>query len=123
MRAGCTDRYVMKTLPPCCCVVVSKKMCLLHVSELEQVNNLKIQKPRRRVFRTQTPYARADAFLSSLQNEAPLFSQDGHKFFFTRAIPQGGRGKFFHISMSTSMVSNCRIIPIIFVLNVWNSVF
>lgn len=41
----------------------------------------------------------------SLQNEPPLFSQDGHKFFFTRAIPQGGRGKFFHISMSTSMVS------------------
>uniref|UniRef100_A0A671YZ43 Dipeptidyl-peptidase 6b n=1 Tax=Sparus aurata TaxID=8175 RepID=A0A671YZ43_SPAAU len=37
------------------------------------------------------------------QNEPPLFSQDGHKFFFTRAIPQGGRGKFFHISMSTSM--------------------
>ncbi|XP_017278013.1 dipeptidyl aminopeptidase-like protein 6 isoform X2 [Kryptolebias marmoratus] len=36
------------------------------------------------------------------QNEAPLFSKDGHKFFFTRAIPQGGRGKFFHISMSTS---------------------
>uniref|UniRef100_A0A673CJF5 Dipeptidyl-peptidase 6b n=1 Tax=Sphaeramia orbicularis TaxID=375764 RepID=A0A673CJF5_9TELE len=36
-------------------------------------------------------------------NEAPLFSQDGHKFFFTRAIPQGGRGKFFHISMSTSL--------------------
>uniref|UniRef100_A0A667ZT32 Dipeptidyl-peptidase 6b n=1 Tax=Myripristis murdjan TaxID=586833 RepID=A0A667ZT32_9TELE len=39
------------------------------------------------------------------QNEAPLFSQDGHKFFLTRAIPQGGRGKFFHISMSTSKVS------------------
>uniref|UniRef100_A0A3B4Z177 Dipeptidyl peptidase like 6 n=1 Tax=Stegastes partitus TaxID=144197 RepID=A0A3B4Z177_9TELE len=37
------------------------------------------------------------------QNEPPLFSQDGHKFFFTRAIPQGGRGKFFHISMSTSL--------------------
>ncbi|XP_058499708.1 dipeptidyl aminopeptidase-like protein 6 isoform X3 [Solea solea] len=37
------------------------------------------------------------------QNELPLFSHDGHKFFFTRAIPQGGRGKFFHISMSTSM--------------------
>nr|XP_061794901.1 dipeptidyl aminopeptidase-like protein 6 [Nerophis lumbriciformis] len=37
------------------------------------------------------------------QNEAPLFSHDGHKFFFTRAIPQGGRGKFFHISMSTSL--------------------
>uniref|UniRef100_A0A3Q3X9B0 Uncharacterized protein n=1 Tax=Mola mola TaxID=94237 RepID=A0A3Q3X9B0_MOLML len=37
------------------------------------------------------------------QNEPPLFSQDRHKFFFTRAIPQGGRGKFFHISMSTSL--------------------
>ncbi|XP_062284709.1 dipeptidyl aminopeptidase-like protein 6b [Scomber scombrus] len=37
------------------------------------------------------------------QNEAPLFSHDGLKFFFTRAIPQGGRGKFFHISVSTSM--------------------
>lgn len=45
-----------------------------------------------------------------LQNEMPLFSQDGHKFFFTRAIPQGGRGKFFHISMSTSMVSKWQII-------------
>ncbi|XP_015228068.1 PREDICTED: dipeptidyl aminopeptidase-like protein 6 isoform X2 [Cyprinodon variegatus] len=37
------------------------------------------------------------------QNEPPLFSKDGHKFFFTRAIPQGGRGKFFHISMSTTL--------------------
>ncbi|XP_026052303.1 dipeptidyl aminopeptidase-like protein 6 isoform X2 [Carassius auratus] len=36
------------------------------------------------------------------QNEAPLFSRDGYRFFFTRAVPQGGRGKFFHISMSTS---------------------
>ncbi|KAI4878671.1 hypothetical protein NFI96_017605 [Prochilodus magdalenae] len=35
-------------------------------------------------------------------NEAPLFSRDGLRFFFTRAVPQGGRGKFFHISMSTS---------------------
>ncbi|KAK6299681.1 hypothetical protein J4Q44_G00297140 [Coregonus suidteri] len=34
------------------------------------------------------------------QNEKPLFSKDGLKLFFTRAIPQGGRGKFFHISMS-----------------------
>uniref|UniRef100_A0AAY4CJJ7 Dipeptidyl-peptidase 6b n=1 Tax=Denticeps clupeoides TaxID=299321 RepID=A0AAY4CJJ7_9TELE len=34
------------------------------------------------------------------QNEAPLFSEDGHKFFFTRA--QGGGGNFFHISMSSS---------------------
>ncbi|XP_069047082.1 A-type potassium channel modulatory protein DPP6 isoform X2 [Lepisosteus oculatus] len=36
------------------------------------------------------------------QNEPPLFSKDGHKFFFTRAIPQGARGKFFHIAMSYS---------------------
>ncbi|XP_066536877.1 dipeptidyl aminopeptidase-like protein 6b isoform X2 [Hoplias malabaricus] len=36
------------------------------------------------------------------QNEDPLFSKDGLRFFFTRAVPQGGRGKFFHISMSTS---------------------
>ncbi|XP_075872195.1 A-type potassium channel modulatory protein DPP6 isoform X2 [Nelusetta ayraudi] len=36
------------------------------------------------------------------QNEQPLFSGDGLKLFFTRAIPQGGRGKFFHISMSIS---------------------
>uniref|UniRef100_A0A672SCC4 Dipeptidyl aminopeptidase-like protein 6 n=1 Tax=Sinocyclocheilus grahami TaxID=75366 RepID=A0A672SCC4_SINGR len=35
-------------------------------------------------------------------NEPPLFSRDGYRFFFTRAVPQGGRGKFFHISMSTS---------------------
>uniref|UniRef100_A0A8C6M454 A-type potassium channel modulatory protein DPP6 n=1 Tax=Nothobranchius furzeri TaxID=105023 RepID=A0A8C6M454_NOTFU len=35
-------------------------------------------------------------------NEEPLFSRDGLKLFFTRAIPQGGRGKFFHISMSVS---------------------
>nr|XP_015812358.2 dipeptidyl aminopeptidase-like protein 6 isoform X1 [Nothobranchius furzeri] len=42
------------------------------------------------------------------QNEPPLFSKDGHKFFFTRAIPQGGRGKFFHISMSTSLPNSSR---------------
>ncbi|KAK3546580.1 hypothetical protein QTP70_029946 [Hemibagrus guttatus] len=28
--------------------------------------------------------------------------EDGLRFFFTRAVPQGGRGKFYHISMSTS---------------------
>uniref|UniRef100_A0A3Q3M5X3 A-type potassium channel modulatory protein DPP6 n=1 Tax=Mastacembelus armatus TaxID=205130 RepID=A0A3Q3M5X3_9TELE len=37
-----------------------------------------------------------------LHNEKPLFSKDGLKLFFTRAIPQGGRGKFYHISMSIS---------------------
>uniref|UniRef100_A0A671KYF6 A-type potassium channel modulatory protein DPP6 n=1 Tax=Sinocyclocheilus anshuiensis TaxID=1608454 RepID=A0A671KYF6_9TELE len=35
-------------------------------------------------------------------DEEPLFSKDGLRLFFTRAIPQGGRGKFFHISMSIS---------------------
>uniref|UniRef100_A0A8C2K9Y4 Dipeptidyl-peptidase 6b n=1 Tax=Cyprinus carpio TaxID=7962 RepID=A0A8C2K9Y4_CYPCA len=35
-------------------------------------------------------------------NDPPLFSRNGYRFFFTRAVPQGGRGKFFHISMSTS---------------------
>ncbi|XP_066544315.1 dipeptidyl aminopeptidase-like protein 6 [Amia ocellicauda] len=37
------------------------------------------------------------------QNELPLFSKDGHKIFFTRAMPQGARGKFFHIAMSSSL--------------------
>uniref|UniRef100_A0A8C0APW3 A-type potassium channel modulatory protein DPP6 n=1 Tax=Buteo japonicus TaxID=224669 RepID=A0A8C0APW3_9AVES len=36
------------------------------------------------------------------QNEEPIFSKDGRKFFFVRAIPQGGRGKFYHITMSSS---------------------
>ncbi|XP_077592708.1 A-type potassium channel modulatory protein DPP6 isoform X2 [Stigmatopora nigra] len=39
------------------------------------------------------------------QNEKPLFSKNGQKLFFTRAIPQGGRGKFFHISMSVSQAN------------------
>lgn len=36
------------------------------------------------------------------QNEEPVFSKDGRKFFFVRAIPQGGRGKFCHITVSSS---------------------
>ncbi|XP_036212082.1 dipeptidyl aminopeptidase-like protein 6 isoform X1 [Myotis myotis] len=36
------------------------------------------------------------------QNEEPLFSRDGRKFFFVRAIPQGGQGKFYHITVSSS---------------------
>ncbi|XP_038611526.1 dipeptidyl aminopeptidase-like protein 6 isoform X2 [Tachyglossus aculeatus] len=36
------------------------------------------------------------------QNEEPVFSRDGRKLFFVRAIPQGGRGKFYHIAMATS---------------------
>ncbi|XP_056440288.1 dipeptidyl aminopeptidase-like protein 6 isoform X1 [Gadus chalcogrammus] len=39
------------------------------------------------------------------QNEKPLFSKDGLKLFFTRAIPQGGRGKFFHVSMSITQAN------------------
>ncbi|MXQ94183.1 hypothetical protein E5288_WYG010394 [Bos mutus] len=36
------------------------------------------------------------------QNEEPVFSKDGRKFFFVRAIPQGGQGKFYHITVSSS---------------------
>ncbi|XP_058153568.1 A-type potassium channel modulatory protein DPP6 isoform X2 [Dasypus novemcinctus] len=36
------------------------------------------------------------------QNEEPVFSKDGRKVFFVRAIPQGGRGKFYHITVSSS---------------------
>ncbi|XP_041923730.1 dipeptidyl aminopeptidase-like protein 6 isoform X1 [Alosa sapidissima] len=36
------------------------------------------------------------------QNEAPVFSRDGLKLFFIRALPLGGSGRFFHISMSIS---------------------
>lgn len=39
-----------------------------------------------------------------LQNEEPVFSKDGRKFFFIRAIPQGGQGKFYHITVSSSQV-------------------
>lgn len=110
VRAGCTDRYVMKTLLHCCCThVVQKKKenrwCLPRYSDLEQVNNKTPTSPASTFWATW--HKHADVFLP-LQNEPPLFSQDGHKFFFTRAIPQGGRGKFFHISMSTSMVNNFR---------------
>lgn len=49
-----------------------------------------------------------------LQNEKPLFSKDGLKLFFTRAIPQGGRGKFFHISMSISQVGQALLLIIVF---------
>lgn len=124
VRAGCTDRYVMKILLHCCRAVVAEKKktqknqpknrwCLLRFSDLEQVNNKKPKSPAGTFWATW--HKHADVFLH-LQNEPPLFSQDGHKFFFTRAIPQGGRGKFFHISMSTSLVSNCRNILKLFVL-------
>ena len=40
------------------------------------------------------------------RNEEPVFSKDGRKFFFVRAIPQGGQGKFYHITVSSSQVSS-----------------
>ncbi|XP_056341057.1 dipeptidyl aminopeptidase-like protein 6 isoform X3 [Oenanthe melanoleuca] len=43
----------------------------------------------------------SDAWLHR-QNEEPIFSRDGRKFFFVRAIPQGGRGHFYHIAMASS---------------------
>uniref|UniRef100_A0A8C4S6N2 Dipeptidyl peptidase like 10 n=1 Tax=Erpetoichthys calabaricus TaxID=27687 RepID=A0A8C4S6N2_ERPCA len=35
----------------------------------------------------------------SKQNEEPVFSKDGSKFFLTVPVKQGGRGEFHHISM------------------------
>ncbi|XP_036086512.1 dipeptidyl aminopeptidase-like protein 6 isoform X3 [Rousettus aegyptiacus] len=43
----------------------------------------------------------SDAWLHR-QNEEPAFSEDGRTFFFVRAIPQGGQGKFYHVAMSSS---------------------
>ncbi|KAM9308848.1 A-type potassium channel modulatory protein DPP6 [Gastrophryne carolinensis] len=40
------------------------------------------------------------------QNEQPIFSKDGRTFFFVRAIPQLGRGKFHHIAVSTSQANS-----------------
>ncbi|XP_078259579.1 inactive dipeptidyl peptidase 10 isoform X5 [Rhinoraja longicauda] len=37
----------------------------------------------------------------SRQNEEPVFSKDGSKFFMTVPVKQGGRGEFHHIAMFT----------------------
>ncbi|KAJ1175602.1 hypothetical protein NDU88_000889, partial [Pleurodeles waltl] len=37
----------------------------------------------------------------SKQNEEPIFSKDGTKFFMTVPVKQGGRGEFHHIAMFT----------------------
>ncbi len=102
-----TGKWVMKTLLPCCC----SNLLLVWTW-----TNRKLKSAAGTFCATW--FTCTDVFL---QNEAPLFSQDGHKFFFTRAIPQGGRGKFFHISMSTSLVSKCSIM--LFMVKVWYSVF
>uniref|UniRef100_A0A5F8HGP7 Dipeptidyl peptidase like 10 n=1 Tax=Monodelphis domestica TaxID=13616 RepID=A0A5F8HGP7_MONDO len=40
----------------------------------------------------------SDVWLSK-QNEEPVFSKDGSKFFMTVPVKQGGRGEFHHIAM------------------------
>ncbi|KAM5152547.1 inactive dipeptidyl peptidase 10 [Mantella aurantiaca] len=42
----------------------------------------------------------SDVWLSK-QNEEPVFSKDGTKFFMTVPVKQGGRGEFHHIAMFT----------------------
>lgn len=39
-----------------------------------------------------------------LQNEEPVFSKDGSKFFMTVPVKQGGRGEFHHIAMFMGQV-------------------
>lgn len=43
--------------------------------------------------------------ISHLQNEEPIFSRDGTKFFMTVPVKQGGRGEFHHIAMFIVQVS------------------
>ncbi|XP_053327906.1 inactive dipeptidyl peptidase 10 [Spea bombifrons] len=45
----------------------------------------------------------SDIWLSK-QNEEPVFSKDGSKFFLTVPVKQGGRGEFHHIAMFTVQV-------------------
>ncbi|XP_053733147.1 inactive dipeptidyl peptidase 10-like isoform X1 [Synchiropus splendidus] len=40
----------------------------------------------------------------SKQNQEPVFSQDGSRFFLTVPVKQGGRGEFHHIAMFTTQV-------------------
>uniref|UniRef100_A0A8D3CY12 Inactive dipeptidyl peptidase 10-like n=1 Tax=Scophthalmus maximus TaxID=52904 RepID=A0A8D3CY12_SCOMX len=37
-----------------------------------------------------------------LQNQQPVFSKDGNRFFLTVPVKQGGRGEFHHIAMFTT---------------------
>uniref|UniRef100_A0AAY4ES97 Dipeptidyl-peptidase 10 (Non-functional) n=1 Tax=Denticeps clupeoides TaxID=299321 RepID=A0AAY4ES97_9TELE len=46
----------------------------------------------------------AEAWISH-QNQRPVFSKDGSKFFLTVPVKQGGRGEFHHIGMFTTHVS------------------
>uniref|UniRef100_H2SS46 Dipeptidyl peptidase like 10 n=1 Tax=Takifugu rubripes TaxID=31033 RepID=H2SS46_TAKRU len=40
----------------------------------------------------------------SKQNQEPVFSKDGSRFFLTVPVKQGGRGEFHHIAMFTTQV-------------------
>lgn len=45
-----------------------------------------------------------------LQNQEPVFSRDGNRFFLTVPVKQGGRGEFHHIAMFTTQVSGRAVI-------------
>lgn len=53
-----------------------------------------------------------------LQNQQPVFSKDGNRFFLTVPVKQGGRGEFHHIAMFTTQVR----IKFIISLNTWEVV-
>uniref|UniRef100_A0A8D3DVU4 Inactive dipeptidyl peptidase 10-like n=1 Tax=Scophthalmus maximus TaxID=52904 RepID=A0A8D3DVU4_SCOMX len=54
----------------------------------------------------------------SKQNQQPVFSKDGNRFFLTVPVKQGGRGEFHHIAMFTTQVR----IKFIISLNTWEVV-
>ncbi|XP_069588656.1 inactive dipeptidyl peptidase 10 isoform X3 [Ranitomeya imitator] len=43
------------------------------------------------------------------QNEEPIFSKDGSRFFMTVPVKQGGRGEFHHIAMFSVQVKTDRV--------------
>lgn len=50
-----------------------------------------------------------------LQNQEPVFSKDGNRFFLTVPVKQGGRGEFHHIAMFTTQVRTGSLIcPVVF---------
>lgn len=49
-----------------------------------------------------------------LQNQEPVFSRDGNRFFLTVPVKQGGRGEFHHIAMFTTQVMSHYCICFVF---------
>ncbi|KAM4025880.1 inactive dipeptidyl peptidase 10 [Anomaloglossus baeobatrachus] len=43
------------------------------------------------------------------QNEEPIFSKDGNRFFMTVPVKQGGRGEFYHIAMFSVQAKTERV--------------